>query len=80
MSIAAIYIAGNTDQQNKLRLLCNDLRDTFTNELPASPADIPPFDMNVDDTKYIRYGRYSKCMRKYVKAWVIEILNDFVLS
>jgi hypothetical protein len=50
--LSLIHIAGDTDQQNKLRLLCNVLRDKFSNELPASPANIPPFDLTVDDIKW----------------------------
>jgi hypothetical protein len=50
--LSLIRIAGDTDQQNKLRLLCNEFRDIFSNELPASPANIPPFDLTVDDTKW----------------------------
>jgi hypothetical protein len=33
-------------------LLCNVFRDKFSNELPASPANIPPFDLTVDDIKW----------------------------
>jgi Reverse transcriptase (RNA-dependent DNA polymerase) len=33
-------------------LLCNEFRDIFSNELPVSPASIPPFELNVDDTKW----------------------------
>jgi hypothetical protein len=36
--LSLIHLAGDTDQQNKLRLLCNEFRDTFSNELPASPC------------------------------------------
>jgi Reverse transcriptase (RNA-dependent DNA polymerase) len=50
--LSLIHIAGDTDQQNKLRLLCNEFRDIFSNELPASPANIPPFDLTVEDTKW----------------------------
>jgi Reverse transcriptase (RNA-dependent DNA polymerase) len=50
--LSLIHIAGETDQQNKLRLLCNEFRDIFSNELPVSPANIPPFDLTVDDTKW----------------------------
>jgi Reverse transcriptase (RNA-dependent DNA polymerase) len=33
-------------------LLCNEFRDILSNQLPASPANIPPFDLTVDDTKW----------------------------
>jgi hypothetical protein len=50
--LSLMHIAGDTDQQNKLRLLCIEFRDIFSNELPASPANTPPFDLTVDDTKW----------------------------
>lgn len=50
--LSLIHIAGDEYQQNKLRLLCNEFRDIFSNELPVSPASIPPFELNVDDTKW----------------------------
>ena len=43
-SLSLIHIAGDQDQKNKLRLLCNEFRDIFSSELPASPANIPPFE------------------------------------
>jgi hypothetical protein len=50
--LSLIHIAGDEYQQNKLRLLCNEFRDIFSTELPVSPASIPPFELNVDDTKW----------------------------
>jgi hypothetical protein len=50
--LSLIHVAGDTDLQNKLRLLCSEFRDIFSNELPVSPANIPPFDFIVDDTKW----------------------------
>jgi hypothetical protein len=47
--LSLIHIAGDENQQNKLRLLCNEFRDIFSNELPASPTSIPPFELNVDN-------------------------------
>jgi hypothetical protein len=32
--------------------ICNEFRDILCNDLPASPAYIPPFELNVDDTKW----------------------------
>jgi hypothetical protein len=50
--LSLLHLAGDPDQQNKLRLLCNEFRDIFSNELPVEPADISPFDLNVDDSKW----------------------------
>ena len=50
--LSLIHISGDENLQNKIRLLCNDFRDIFSDVLPAEPADIPPFDMIVDDNKW----------------------------
>jgi hypothetical protein len=50
--LSLIHIAGDDNQQNKIRLLCNEFRDIFSNDLPAGPAYIPPFELNVDDIKW----------------------------
>ena len=49
--LSLIHIAGDEDQKNKLRLLVHEFKDIFSSELSATPADIPPFDFNVDDVK-----------------------------
>ena len=36
----------------KSTTLVNELKDIFSSELSATPADIPPFDFNVDDVKW----------------------------
>ena len=40
------------DLQNKILLSCHESGEIFSNELPDSPASIPPFDIVVDDTKW----------------------------
>ena len=44
-----LNISGDEDQQNRIRLLCNEFRDIFSDVLPDRPADIPPFELVVDD-------------------------------
>jgi hypothetical protein len=48
--LSLIHIAGDTDQQN-------EFRDVFSNELPASPANIPPFDLTVDTKRKVSRNR-----------------------
>ena len=47
--LSLINISGDEDQQNRIRLLCNEFRDIFSDVLPDRPADIPPFELVVDD-------------------------------
>ena len=47
-----IHLSGDEDLQSRLRTLCTELADIFSNELPKEPADIPPFNLIVDDTKW----------------------------
>ena len=32
--------------------LCTEFSDIFSNDLPKDPANIPPFNLIVDDTKW----------------------------
>ena len=50
--LSLINISGDEDQQNRIRLLCNEFRDIFSDVLPDRPADIPPFELVVDDTMW----------------------------
>ena len=47
--LESLHIAGDEDLQSKIRSLCEEYKDIFSNELPSTPASIPPFDMVVDD-------------------------------
>ena len=50
--LSLIYLSGDEDLQSRLRTLCAEFADIFSNELPKDPADIPPFNLIVDDTKW----------------------------
>lgn len=47
--LESLHIAGDVDLQLKIRSLCKEYKDIFSNELPSIAASIPPFDMVVDD-------------------------------
>ena len=49
--LSLIHISGDEDLQSRLRTLCAEFADIFSNELLKEPADIPPFNLIVDDTK-----------------------------
>ena len=47
-----IHISGDKDLQHRLRTLCYELKDIFSNELPAAPAKIPEFHLTVKDDEW----------------------------
>ena len=46
------HLSGDEDLQSRLRTLCTEFADIFSNDLPKDPADISPFNLIVDDTKW----------------------------
>ena len=50
--LSLIHLSGDEDLQSRLRTLCTEFADIFSNDLPKEPADIPPFNLIVDDTKW----------------------------
>ena len=38
--------------QSRLRTLCTEFSDIFSNDLPKEPANIPPFNLIVDNLKW----------------------------
>ena len=47
-----IHFSGDEDLQSRLRTLCTEFADIFSNELPKEPANIPPFNLIVDNLKW----------------------------
>ena len=45
-------LSGDEDLQSRLRTLCTEFADIFSNDLPKDPADISPFKLIIDDTKW----------------------------
>ena len=50
--ISLIHISGDKDLQLRLRALCTEFTDVFSNELPQEPAKIPPLNLVVDDLEW----------------------------
>ena len=50
--LSLIHLSGNEDLQSQLRTLCTEFADIFSNELPKEPADVPPFNLIVDNRKW----------------------------
>ena len=46
--LSQIKISGDKDLLQKIRNVCLQYRDIFSNELPAAPAKIPAFTLVVD--------------------------------
>ena len=50
--LSQIKISGDKDLQQKIRNVCVKYRDIFSNELPAAPAKIPEFTLDVQKEKW----------------------------
>ena len=50
--LSLIHISGDKDRQHRLRTLCNEFKDIFSNELLAAPAKIPEFHLTVKDDEW----------------------------
>ena len=50
--LSLIHLSGDEDLQSRLRTLCTEFADIFSNELPKEAADIPPFKLIIDETKW----------------------------
>ena len=50
--LSLIHFSGDEDRQYRLRTLCTEFADIFSNDLPKEPANISPFNLIVDDTKW----------------------------
>ena len=55
--LSLIHISGDKDLQHRLRTLCKEFKDIFSNELPAIPAKIPEFHLTVKDDEW-KVARY----------------------
>ena len=50
--LSLIHISSDKDLQHRLRTLCKEFEDIFSNELPAAPAKIPEFHLTVKDDEW----------------------------
>jgi hypothetical protein len=50
--LESLHISGDDDLQSQIRSICEEFRDIFSNELPPTPASIPPFHLVVDASKW----------------------------
>ena len=46
-----IHFSGDKDLQSRLHTLCTEFSNIFSNDLPKEPANIPPFNLIVDNLK-----------------------------
>ena len=44
--LSLIHFSGDEDLQSRLRTLCTEFSDIFSDELSKEPAKIPPFNLN----------------------------------
>ena len=54
LKLVQVIISNSEDKdlQHRLRTLCNEFKDVFSNELPAAPAKIPEFHLTVKDNEW----------------------------
>ena len=50
--LSLIHFSGDENLQSRLRTLCTEFSDIFSNDLPKEPANIPPFNLIVDNLKW----------------------------
>ena len=50
--LSLIHLSGDEDLQSRLRTLCTEFADIFSNDFPKVPAYIPPFNLIVDNLKW----------------------------
>ena len=50
--LSLIHFSGDEDLQSRFRTLCTEFSDIFGNDLPKDPANIPPFNLIVDNLKW----------------------------
>ena len=50
--LSLIHFSGDEDLQSRLRTLCTEFPDIFSNDIPKEPANIPPFNLIVDNLKW----------------------------
>ena len=50
--LSLIHFSGDEDLQYRLRTLCTEFSDIFSNDLPKEPANIPPFNLTVENLKW----------------------------
>ena len=50
--LSLININGDSNLQENIRTLCTEFKDIFSNELPAEPAEIEPFNLVVETERW----------------------------
>ena len=50
--LSLIHFSGDEDLKSRLRTRCTEFPDIFSNEVPKEPANIPPFNLIVDNLKW----------------------------
>ena len=51
--LSLINIKGDSNLRENIRTLCTEFKDIFSNELPAEPAKIKPFNLVVETEKWL---------------------------
>lgn len=73
-----MHISGDDDLQSQIRALVEEFRDILTNELPSTPASIPPFELVVDDSQW-EHNRNRAPPRPQTTANNAEIVRQIAI-
>ena len=74
--LSLMHISGDKDLQQRLRTLCTEFRDKFSNELPAAPVKIPEFHLvfKEADWKVPKKRALSRSQSTVKQAALLETL------
>ena len=72
--LSLIHFSGDEDLQSRLRTLCTEFSDIFSNDLPKEPANIPSFNLIVDNHKW-KVGKNRAPPRIQSAVKQIELFN-----
>ena len=76
-----VHIGGSEQLQAKLRALCKEYRDIFSNTLPAQPARVTPMEFTVDEERWSsRENRQTFRRQSIVKDQEIGLQIEVMLK
>ena len=78
--LSLMHISGDKDLQHRLRTLCAEFKDIFSNELPAAPAKILEFHLLVKESNWkIPKNRAPPCPQPTVKEAALFTILESLL-
>ena len=81
-----ISFGGDDDLQRRLRELCTEFKEIFSDTLPSLPADLEPFEINVDHAKWESDSNrspmrpQSKLKMEHIKKHIDSMLASGIIE